>query len=226
MLYITGDCHGELSKFKTSSARKLKKDDTLIVCGDFGFVWDGSKAETDNLNWLSKRKYNIAFVEGAHENFEMLAKYPVVDYMGGKARQITNNIYQLIRGDIFEIEGKKIFAFGGGDDEEREVTDIHESPLFQRLPTEAECEKARANLEKAGHEVDYIISYDSGFAVRRFLEMESNCFNNLHAFLHEVSQNNKYGKWYFGCFHLDKRIPPAYYCVYKNIYNAETGKEI
>lgn len=226
MIYFTGDTHGELSRFKTSSAKKIKKGDTLIVCGDFGFVWNGSKEEMSNLKWLSKRKYQILFVEGAHENFEMLEKYPKVDFCGGKARKISENIYQLVRGEIFEIEGKKIFAFGGGDDEALDVMDFRECENFVRLPDEHECEHAMENIKKNECEVDFIVTYDASFKMRGFLEMESNCFNNLHAFLNEVSVCCKFKKWFFGCFHLDRRIPPFYYEVYENIYDSETGKEI
>ena len=226
MIYFTGDAHGELSKFKSAAAKKLKKGDTIIVCGDFGFIWNESKEELSNIKWLSKRKYNILFVEGAHENFELLEKFPKVDFCGGMARKISENIYQLMRGEIFEIEGKKIFAFGGGDDETLDLMDFRECPDFVRLPNEQECEHARENLEKAGREVDYIVTYDAGFKIRGFLEMESNCFNNLHAFLNEVSTTCKFGKWFFGCFHMDKHIPPFYYAVYENIYNSETGKEL
>ena len=38
MIYITGDIHGDLSRFKDKRIKKLKKGDTLIVCGDFGFM--------------------------------------------------------------------------------------------------------------------------------------------------------------------------------------------
>ena len=40
MLYITGNMHGEMARFEDSRIRKLKKGDTLIVCGDFGFIWN------------------------------------------------------------------------------------------------------------------------------------------------------------------------------------------
>ena len=146
--------------------------------------------------------------------------------MGGRARQISENIYQLMRGEVYEIEGKKIFAFGGGDDEELELADIRECIDFQRLPTEEECAHARENLEKAGNSVDYIITYDVGFKLRSMLKMESNCFNNLHAYLNEVATNCKFKTWFFGCFHMDKRIPPIYHAVYRNIYEIESGKEL
>ena len=56
MVYITGDTHGDLSRFETAAAKKLKKGDTLIVLGDFGFVWDGSAAEKNRLQKLGKKK--------------------------------------------------------------------------------------------------------------------------------------------------------------------------
>ena len=149
MIYFTGDTHGDLSRFKSSAAKKLKKGDYLMVCGDFGFIWNGSAEEYKNIKWLSKRKYNIVFVEGAHENFEMLNKYPVVDFCSGRARQISENIFQLIRGGIYEIEGKKIFAFGGGDDEELDVNDFRECEEFKRLPSDEECEHARKILSES-----------------------------------------------------------------------------
>ena len=46
MIYVTGDTHGDLSRFETGGARRLKKNDTVIVCGDFGFLWDGSPKES------------------------------------------------------------------------------------------------------------------------------------------------------------------------------------
>ena len=56
MIYVTGDTHGDLSRFETGGARRLKKNDTVIVCGDFGFLWDGSPKEEKNLEKLRKKK--------------------------------------------------------------------------------------------------------------------------------------------------------------------------
>ena len=55
MIYVTGDIHADLDRFKGKEAKKLKKGDTLIVCGDFGFVWDGSKKEQQVLKWIGKQ---------------------------------------------------------------------------------------------------------------------------------------------------------------------------
>ena len=45
MVYLTGDTHGELDRFKDGELRRAGKGDLVVVLGDFGFVWDGSKAE-------------------------------------------------------------------------------------------------------------------------------------------------------------------------------------
>lgn len=43
MIYLTGDLHGDLERFKSKEMKKLKKGDTLIVCGDFGFCGTAQK---------------------------------------------------------------------------------------------------------------------------------------------------------------------------------------
>ena len=41
MIYITGDTHGEYDKFMQRIRQyKISKEDIVVVCGDFGFVWD------------------------------------------------------------------------------------------------------------------------------------------------------------------------------------------
>ena len=55
MIYVTGDLHGEEERLYSRSMKKLREGDTLIVCGDFGFVWDGSGREKKILDFLGSR---------------------------------------------------------------------------------------------------------------------------------------------------------------------------
>ena len=68
MIYITGDTHGELDRFKGKELRRLGKNDVLFVLGDFGFLWEGGNEERQRLDWLAKRPYTILILEGTHEN--------------------------------------------------------------------------------------------------------------------------------------------------------------
>ena len=83
MLYVTGDTHGDYERFTSSALKKLKKGDTLFICGDFGFIWDGSKNEEKMLKKIGKLKYNVCFIDGTHENFERLRSYEVSEFKGG-----------------------------------------------------------------------------------------------------------------------------------------------
>ena len=84
MIYVTGDMHGEEERLYSRSMKKLSEGDTLIVCGDFGFVWDGSAKEKKILEYLGSRKYNVCFIDGTHENFDLLEKCRMTVWNGGK----------------------------------------------------------------------------------------------------------------------------------------------
>lgn len=84
MIFVTGDTHGDLHRFDNPVVKKMKKEDTLIICGDFGFIWEGNDQERKILEKLGKKKYQILFVDGAHENFDLLDQYPVEEWHGEK----------------------------------------------------------------------------------------------------------------------------------------------
>ena len=115
MIYITGDIHGDRKRLSWLKLRNLKEGDTLIICGDFGFLWENTTAEQNYIMSLGKRKYNICFVDGTHENFEMLSKLKIKKWNGGKVHHIASNIFHLMRGQVFVIDGLKIFTMGGGE---------------------------------------------------------------------------------------------------------------
>ena len=103
MVYLTGDTHGELDRFKHGKLRWLGKRDVVLVLGDFGFVWDGSKAEQKKLDWLRKRPYTLLFLDGSHENYDLLAQYPTVELFGGKVQALGGNVYHVCRGSVLEL---------------------------------------------------------------------------------------------------------------------------
>ena len=77
MIYVTGDTHANLDISKLSTKkfpqqRELTKDDYVIVAGDFGLVWDGSGREIYWQDWLADKNFTTLFVDGNHENFDIL----------------------------------------------------------------------------------------------------------------------------------------------------------
>ena len=124
-VYITGDCHSDFRKLNTTSfpeQKNMTREDTVIICGDFGGVWvkdekvrgkHGWKDEINTLNWLESKSFTTVFVDGNHENFQRLYEFPEKEWNGGKVHEIRPHVLHLMRGQVFTIEGEKYFTFGG-----------------------------------------------------------------------------------------------------------------
>ena len=205
MVYVTGDMHGEIKCFKCRKLRKLKKGDTLIVCGDFGFVFNGSKKEARMLKWIGRRRYNVVFIEGVHDNLNLINEYKTEDWNGGMTHSISGRLRHLCRGHIFNIDGFSLFAFGGG-----EMPIMLESLSWSEclMPTAKEREAARERLSANGNKVDYVITHQCGRRLKNMLIMHEGDVNVLDAFLDEVRENVRYKGWMFAGYHIDRVIPP------------------
>ncbi len=116
MIYITGDTHGNwkstLHHDVFPEGDTLSKNDYVIICGDFG-LWHDTEDERFALNWLNAQPFSTLFVCGNHENYDRLYQYPVEEWHGGKIHKICDSVFHLMRGQVFDINGKKFFTFGG-----------------------------------------------------------------------------------------------------------------
>ena len=112
-IFITGDTLGDFTRFKKKifyEQAELTKDDCVIITGDFGGVWDGSAGER---YWLEAKSFTTLFVSGNHENFDILAEFPTEEWHGEKVRCVCPSIIHLLRGQIYDIQGKTFFTMGG-----------------------------------------------------------------------------------------------------------------
>lgn len=229
MIFVTGDTHGELDRLSSSALKFLKEGDTLIICGDFGFIWDDSKKEQKIIRQLGKRKYNICFIDGTHENFELLNNYEVSAWKGGKVHKIYDNLYHLMRGQVYTIEGKKIFTMGGGESPDIDIRTEENSWSKDEIPTQEELLEGAQNLEKYDYKVDYIITHEPPTKIKGFLQL--NDYDNLsvtalNAYFEELSHSCNFERWFFGSLHIDKFISSTHTSVFKKIINIETGEKV
>lgn len=115
-IFVTGDTHGDFSRFKQSifyEQENLSKDDSLIVCGDFGGIWNNSLEEIAALDWLDSLPFTTLFVCGNHENFDILSSYKAEKWNGGLVHKIRPSVIHLMRGQVFTLEGRHFFTMGG-----------------------------------------------------------------------------------------------------------------
>ena len=250
MIYITGDTHipVDIQKLSTKNfpqQKELTKDDFVIICGDFGGIWDvgwESKSEKWWLDWFEERNYTLLFVDGNHENFDRLNGYPVKEWHGGKVHEIRPHVLHLMRGQVFEIDGKKIFTFGGAKSHDisggiLEVDDPdfkkkkkqldkewipyrinHLSWWEQELASEEEMNEGRNNLRKHDYTVDYIITHCCSSGTQELLGGNGIYQADKETdYLEFIKNYANYKKWFFGHYHDNKNVNDKEILIYEQI---------
>lgn len=247
MVYVTGDCHGNFLRFYEDwfpDQQFLTRDDTVIVLGDFG-LWHNTKSERRNLDWLASRPFTLVWVDGNHENFDRLYsdEFPTVDFRGGKAHRIRENVYHLQRGQVFEFDGKRFFAFGGArshdiwdgivepdDFENEELLQKHLAALdkdgcvyrvnhrswwSQEMPSEQEMEIGLQTISKYDNQVDFIISHCCPQEVASILGFYER--DPLTTYFHEIADKASFRRWFFGHYHTEQTVLGKYEVLYRSI---------
>lgn len=253
-IWITGDCHSEFYKLAPDSFYEQKdfsgnkEDNFLIILGDFGGVWyredntDYIRMENEKLDWLESLPFTILFVDGNHEGFDRLYSYPVKEWHGGKVHEIRPHVLHLMRGEIFTIEDKTFFAFGGAsshdisdgiidyaDEDWREQCKAleHQGKYMYRikgltwweneLPTEEEMQNGEDNLKKHGNKVDFIITHSPSASIIALLGRGLYEQDVLTVYLEDIKSNIEYNKMFSGHMHCDKQINAKDILLYDQI---------
>ncbi|MBR2038083.1 MAG: metallophosphatase, partial [Lachnospiraceae bacterium] len=197
MIYITGDCHSDFVRFNKENfpeQREMTKDDYVIICGDFGGVW--------NVDEESKR-----------ESWWM-------DWKGGKVHKVRPSVIHLMRGQVYQIDGKKIFTFGGASshdisggilepddpDYKRKKKELDHGWLpyrinrvswwKQELPSKAEMEEGLKNLSVHGNTVDFIVSHCCSSSTQALLGGGLFTPDVLTNYLEQIRQTVTFKKWF------------------------------
>lgn len=242
MIYITGDTHADfITRLKTASfpeQKEMTRNDYVIILGDFGGIWDGGKAEEHNLDWLKDKPFTTLFIDGNHENYDLLNTYPVSEWHGGKVHFIRPHVIHLMRGQVFHIENKTFWTFGGasshdisdgilepGDPRIKEWEyDLikrfrinHETWWKEELPSEEEMCEGRNSMENINNEVDFILTHcgpSSIVALYSYGDYKPDVLTN---YLEEIRQNVNYKKWFMGHYHEDVAITDKDIILYEQI---------
>ena len=95
MIYVTGDTHGEFNRFdnKSLSLGKISGEEKnyVIVCGDFGLCWIKDATFEYKCKFFEQKKFTLLWVQGNHENYDMIQEFPIEEWHGGKARHIVRD---------------------------------------------------------------------------------------------------------------------------------------
>ena len=243
MIYVTGDLHGDFHRLNTANC-PAREGDYVIVCGDFGGVWDSSANERHWLKWLEEKPFTTLFVCGNHENFESLYSYPVENWNGGKVHRINEKVIHLMRGQVFTIEGKTFFTMGGAashdiknllDPNEEDFVKkrkvLRKAGIFyrvigkswwpQEMPSYEEYGIAKENLKKCNWGVDYIITHCAPTSIQAAILADSvvaeDYGNNLLTNFFEILYRDcDFKRWFHGHYHVEASGDNKIFSLYES----------
>lgn len=168
--------------------------------------------------------------------------YPVREWHGGKVHELRPHVLHLMRGQVFEIDGKTIFTFGGAsshdisggiletDDPEfkakKKVLDSGDQPYRinhltwweQELASEEEMEEGRNNLRKHDYTVDYIITHCCSTSTQIELGRKGIYKADRQTdYLEFIKNYANYKMWFFGHYHDNKNVNEDEILIYEQI---------
>lgn len=218
MIFLTGDLHSSIDRLTNDKRLKnLTKDDYVIVTGDFGL---SKKYHSQLINILNNQPFTTLYVDGNHEFFNELKTLPVREWKGGKVQYLASSIIHLMRGQVYNIDGKKFFTFGGAESIDKMFQQSKGTWFKEELPSKKEIDEGFINLANNKHEVDYIITHCFTAKAERKL-FRTAYANKLTDFLEYVYQSVKFKKWFTGHYHMDCPIAENVECLYENIIELE-----
>ena len=223
MLYITGDTHGEWDSRK-KFLQSLPSENTVICLGDLGWSWDEYHIRTfqPKCEWLS--------VLGNHENYSIIETLPIIEKYGGKVRQLKPNIFYLLNGEMYEIESKKFFVFGGALSIDKHWRKPYVSWWPQEQPTTDEYYHALNILEKNDWKFDYLLTHTAETElVQTVLGTTDTVNDSTEKMIQELKyqirdHNGSFKEHFFGHLHQfwkGENDTYTWYCLYKQILNLE-----
>lgn len=251
-VYITGDIHGDPTRlgvgsfYEQNEFSNNKDENIVIILGDFGIVWnrDGeTRHEKYWLDWLENKPFTTVFVDGNHECHPRLFTYTVKEWRGGMVHEIRPHVLHLMRGEIFNIEDKKFFAFGGASSHDIQdgILDYDDPDWKQKakkldtkgkymyrvkglswwkeeLPTEDEMQHGLDVLKENDNTVDYILTHSPStselYLMGGYGLYEPDALTN---YLEEVKINVNYKRHFFGHMHVNRAINDKDICLYEQI---------
>ena len=225
MIYLTGDTHKDVDihKLFTSKIDQLTKEDYLIILGDFGFPFLDSDISDEILmndlfqkereiyqyyiTLLARFPFTILFIDGNHDNHAYWAKQPVISKFGGKvqAHKDAKNIFHLLRGEYYNIDGFTFFCMGGAVsiDKAMRIKDL--TWWEEEVPSYKEMEHGIDNLIAHNYQVDFILTHAMPHELIPIVLHQYYQSDEVTRYLDMIYHNTDYQYWFCGHYHEEIR---------------------
>lgn len=217
MVFVTGDTHSPTAFAKLNlndTYPNLTKDDYLIVAGDFELLWlDGSQKWIEKVNMLP---YTTLFIDGNYDNYDTLSSLPLVKKFGGTVGQLSDSIYWLRRGEIYNINGDNYLTIGGATSLNKSERKLGVNWWPQEELSEDERMCILRNASTSSKKIDFIISHTCPTsilgAIKEYAQKDS-----VSEFLEEIFCSIPFNKWFFGHMHCDVVVHDNFIALFNDV---------
>jgi DNA repair exonuclease SbcCD nuclease subunit len=203
MIYLTGDTHIpiDIDKIVNNFPQQnyLDKNDYLIILGDFGLYWKKNDVFYKWYEWIQSRNFTTLWVDGNHENYDMIAKLPVLEWNGGLVQR-DGDIIHLMRGNVYTIEDNKFFVFGGAYSIDKAYRQNRISWWEEEEYSLQERKLALTNLDKHDWKVDYVLTHACPYIIKEIM-FGYRDETSTELFLEQIKNKLQFKDWYFGHYH-------------------------
>lgn len=222
-IFITGDMHGTFSPlFGLREHQALFPADILLIAGDAGYVWDEDyPCRVETLEQLFPG--TVAFIDGNHENHDLLNRLEAQIWNGGRVHRVGERVYHLLRGEVYDLCGHCVFAFGGARSTDRDQREEGVSWWPGEEPSAAELAYGERQLRGHLKRIQYVITHESPLSARDALSRQKRIDPDyrlpavLEDWYRTVSRGPAFRKWYFGHMHRDQAVAPDLREIHSNI---------
>ena len=226
MIYLTGDTHIPIDVMKLHEENwkeqvGLTRSDYLIILGDFGLYWKEDETFEHWMDWFGSKPFTTLWIDGNHENHAWINSLPVSEWHGGKVHRSLDNLIHLMRGEIYDIDGKMFLAAGGADSIDKNRRIVGETWWEEEQWSYRQQQTMAYNLEQlrsSGGNLDFVLSHTCPNNIIMPMFGIRNCKDPVSRLLQMVADDYflEIEGWYFGHWHADKDFG-RFHCLYHEV---------
>lgn len=216
MFYITGDTHGDFSRYIEFTTRMQPTDnDAMIILGDAGLNYYGNERDEARKNFVNSFPFTTFCIHGNHEMRPTdISTYKTKEYCGGTVwyEDEYPNILFAKDGEIYNFDGYSCVVIGGTYSVDKFYRLARGWMWFENeQPSEETKSYVEQQLQNRENKTDIVLShtcpvkYEPTEVFIQGLD-QSTVDKSTEEWLGEIEEKLDYKRWYCGHYHTVKKI--------------------
>lgn len=215
MFYVTGDTHGEFSRYTSYKDCGIGTGDTVIILGDAGLNYYGNKTDKKIKKFVNDHEFVTFCIHGNHEMRPTdLPSYTTKEYCGGAVYYEPEfpNILFAKDGEVYDFDGNSCLVIGGAYSVDKEYRLLRGYKWFANEQPSDEIKRyVEEKIAEYDNKFDILLTHTCPVQyepIEVFLSGidQRKVDKSTEEWLGKIEENLDYKKWYCGHYHTMKKI--------------------